>query len=124
MKHTWHNNRISQKLEEEFPRDFSICDIDGTVRYEYEEGNKLKCRLIIYESKNQFEKISKSQIKTLKKINNNIKWSSFDETSGIYIIKIIDIDNCLEWYDLDNKLIATTTFKELHGIFTNKFKRA
>ncbi len=122
MKDTWHNNRISKKLNEEYPRHFSICDIDGAVRCNY--FNKKKCRFIIYESKNINETLSKTQLQTLKLLNENINWKStcFDSSSGVYIIKIIDIDKHLEWYDLNENLIKKTTFKQLFQIFSNKIK--
>jgi len=122
MKDTWHNNRISKKLNEEYPRYFSICDIDGAVRCNY--FNQEKCRFIIYESKNENETLSPTQLETLKLLNENINWNSncFDNSSGVYIIKIIDIDKYLEWYDLNDNLIKTTTFKQLYKIFSNKIE--
>ena len=63
MKDTWHNNRISEKLNKEYKKDFSICDIDGAVRCNYIN----KTRFIIYESKNENEKLmGASQLITLK----------------------------------------------------------
>lgn len=121
MIDTWHNNRISYKLNKEYPKNFSICDIDGAVRFEYYKNNIKYKRLIIYESKNQFEKkMGKSQLETLKLIKNSINWDLFDLYSGVFVLKIIDIDNTIEWYSLEGLLIRITNFENLYSIFSNK----
>ena len=121
MKGTWHNNRISEKLNKEYKKDFSICDIDGAVRCAYIKNNVWHNRFIIYESKNEKEKdIGDAQLKTLKLINNNFNWTKFDEYSGVFIIKIIDLENELQWFNLQGILIRTTTFDELYNIFSVK----
>jgi|TARA_R100001132_G_C3241178_1_gene71862 uncharacterized protein (DUF2344 family) len=123
MINTWHNNRISEKLNKEFPKDFSICDIDGAIRKHYMENNKLNTRFIIYESKNKYENLSSAQLKTLKLINDSINWKNFDNYSGLFIIKIIDLEDKLEWYNLQNELIRSTTFEELYNIFSNNLNQ-
>ena len=121
MKGTWHNNRISEKLNKEYKKDFSICDIDGAVRCAYIKNNVWHNRFIIYESKNEYEKdIGDSQLKTLKLINDNFNWTKFDEYSGVFIIKIIDLENELQWFNLQGIFIRTTTFDELYNIFSVK----
>lgn len=121
MKGTWHNNRISEKLNKEYKKDFSICDIDGAVRCAYIKNNVWHNRFIIYESKNEKEKdIGDAQLKTLKLINDNFNWTKFDEYSGVFIIKIIDLENELQWFNLQGILIRTTTFDELYNIFSVK----
>lgn len=121
MKGTWHNNRISEKLNKEYKKDFTICDIDGAVRCAYIKNNVWHNRFIIYESKNEYEKdIGDAQLKTLKLINDNFNWTKFDEYSGVFIIKIIDLENKLQWFNLQGILIRTTTFDELYNIFSVK----
>lgn len=119
MKDFWQNNRISKKLNEEYPRDFSICDIDGAVRCFY-GGDVFKIRFIIYESKNDYEKITETQLKTLKLLSDSINWKIFDDYSGVVILKIIDIDDRIVWEDLNGNIIRTTNFKELYNIFSCK----
>lgn len=121
---TWHNNRISEKLHKEYDRNFSICDIDGAVRCHYNIDGQIKTRFIIYESKNEYEKdINPPQLKTLQKMNEAIDWNMFDEYSGIYILKIIDIDDKILWISLYNQIIRETSFKELADIFSCADKR-
>ena len=97
MKNTWHNNRISEKLNKEYKKDFSICDIDGAVRCQYGK----QTRLIIYESKNINERLmGSSQLITLKILNDCIEWKKFDAYSGVYVLKIIDLENEIIWYNL------------------------
>ena len=115
MKNTWHNNRISEKLNKEYKKDFSICDIDGAVRCQYGE----KTRLIIYESKNINERsMGSSQLTTLKLLNDSIDWSNFDAYSGVYVFKIMDLQNEIIWYNLKGFEIRKTTFQELYNIFS------
>lgn len=117
----WYNNRIGKKLYEEFPRDFSVCDIDGLVRFEYYKNNSHHTRLIIYESKNEEEKAMKpSQYKSLKLIADAIDWSNFDEFSGLFVLKIRDIERSIYWYTMDRKFVRETTFQELYNIFSGK----
>jgi len=117
MKDTWHNNRISLKLNTEYKKDFSICDIDGLVRCNY--GNKT--RFIIYESKNENEKkMGDSQLLSLRTLNNGIDWTKFDEYSGVFVLKIIDLENKIIWYNLQGDEIRSTSFKELYKIFSCK----
>lgn len=119
---TWHNNRISEKLNKEYPRDFSICDIDGLVRTHYSSCGKQKTRLILYESKNQSEKImGDSQRQSLEMIDKSIDWSAFDECSGVYVIKIIDIENSLDVFRVSTREhICNVSFEELYQIFSAK----
>lgn len=121
MIDTWHNNRISEKLNTNFPKDFSICDIDGAVRCEYNLDGIWKKRFIIYESKNENEKkMGDSQKKTLKLINDSIDWSKFDSYSGLYILKILNIEDKILWFNINQELVRTTNFKELYNIFSCK----
>lgn len=118
---TWHNNRISKKLNEEYKRDFSICDIDGLVRCHYKKDKLWHTRLIIYESKNIYEKqIGDSQKASLLLLEKSIDWKQFDFYSGVYLIKIIDLDKKLEWYTLEGELKRTTDFLQLYQIFSAK----
>ena len=119
---TWYNNRISEKLNKEYAKDFSLCDIDGCIRCHYKtEDGLIKIRFIIYESKNENEKeMGDAQHKTLKMLEQSIKWENFDKYSGLFIIKIIDTSNKLEWYDLNKKMVRTTTFNQLYSIFSCK----
>jgi hypothetical protein len=118
---TWHNNRISEKLNKEYSKDFSICDIDGVVRCNYYAEGIKKTRFIIYESKNEFEKsMGISQLSSLKLIRDSIDWKKFDEFSGVYVLKIIDLESKIIWYTLDGVEIRKTTFKEVYNIFSCK----
>ena len=117
MKGTWHNNRISEKLNKEFKKDFSMCDIDGAVRCQYGRNT----RFIIYESKNEMERpMGTSQLTTLKLLNDSVKWENFDDYSGVYVMKIIDLENLIIWFDVKGIEIRRTTFKELYKIFSCK----
>lgn len=121
MINTWHNNRISEKLNKEFARDFSICDIDGLVRCNYKKDEVLHQRFIIYESKNEKEKtIGDSQLKSLRYLENSIDWSRFDNYSGMYVIKIIDLEKELRWFNLKGEFLFETDFKKLYEIFSAK----
>ena len=117
MIKTWHNNIISKKLNQEYNKDFSICDLDGIVRCHYLD----KTRLIIYESKNEYEKpMNKSQLLTLQTLEKSINWSNFDNYSGLFVLKIMDINNKIIWYNLKGTEIRTTNFEELYKIFSCK----
>ena len=87
MKNSWHNNKISKRLDEEYPHDFSICDIDGICRCFYKQNNTWKTRFIIYESKEKNEEASQTQLQSLYELQTNIKWENFDEYSGVYLLK-------------------------------------
>ena len=86
MKDEWYNNEISKKLYNDFPHDFSICDIDGVCRKFYKDNNEWKTRLVIYESKHINERSSQTQLGTLFTLDKNINWNSFDELSGVFLI--------------------------------------
>ena len=119
----WCNNRISKNLYEDYPKDFSLCDIDGAVKcfYKDQETGKTVIRFIIYESKNEHEReMGKSQLSTLKIIDDAINWKQFDKYSGLYVLKIKDIDNEIIWENLQSKEIRRTTFEELYNIFSCK----
>jgi hypothetical protein len=123
MINSWHNNRISKKLNEEYNKTFSLCDIDGMIRTHYYDKGCLKTRFIIYESKNEMEKkMGGSQLKSLSLLESSIDWSKFDCFSGLYILKILDIDKKIEWYKLNGKLIRTSNFIELYKIFSAEIK--
>ena len=122
MKNDWQNNRISKKLNLEYPTYFSLCDIDGAVRCEPTQFNDIdKTRLIIYESKNEKEKLmGNSQLTTLKTIQESIDWSSFDAESGVFVMKIIDLKTQIIWYDLQGTEVRRTNFNELYDVFRGK----
>lgn len=134
MKNDWHNNLISKMLDEKYPHDFSICDIDGVCRVFYKINNEWKTRLIIYESKMINEPISQTQMQTLYQINKNINWSSFDKQSGLYVIKhdenIINLDiyNIIEviGYGMplfELKLIKSITMDDFYNWISATDKR-
>lgn len=87
MKNDWHNNLISKKLDEEYPHDFSICDIDGACRVFYKHEGNYKSRLVIYESKHLNEPIHQTQLQTLFEISDNMNWENFDKQSGVFVIR-------------------------------------
>ena len=119
MKDSWHNNLIGKRLNERSDwHDFGLCDIDGASLKVY-LSNK---RFIIYESKYRMENLSQSQKRILDTLDEAIDWKKFDELSGVFIIRIVDIDEELEWFDLQGKLIRTTTLDELYEIFSAKDK--
>jgi hypothetical protein len=122
MKNDWQNNRISKKLNLEFPTYFSLCDIDGAVRCEPSQYNDIdKTRLIIYESKNENEKpMKEQQHTTLKIIQGSIDWSRFDSESGVFVMKIIDLEKNIIWYDLQGTEVRITNFNELYDVFRGK----
>jgi len=121
MEKEWYNNRISKKLNTEYPKDFSICDIDGAVRFGYYKEGIKKTRFIIYESKNENEKkMGTSQLETLRTLKNAIDWTRFDEYSGVFVLHIKDLENDIIWYDLEGNKIRTVTFKELYNLFSKK----
>ena len=125
MRDTWHNNLISKELSLYYPHDFSICDLNGVVRWSFFRNGEQKHRLIIYESKNQYEKISNTQLESLRILNEHIDWTDFDNYSGCYIIKIIKEKKDkrpveMEWYNLYDKMIRKTTMDELYKIFSGK----
>jgi hypothetical protein len=123
MINSWHNNRISKKLNEEYDKTFSLCDVDGMIRTHYYDKGCLKTRFIIYESKNDMEKkMGSSQLKSLSLLESSIDWNKFDSFSGLFILKILDLDNKIEWYKLNGKLIRTTNFNQLYEIFAGKIK--
>lgn len=116
MTNEWYNNRIGKKLHEEYPHDFSICDIDGLVRLSY-----WSTRLIVYESKNDNEKnMGYPQRTSLKLLESVIDWSRLDQMSGVFVLRIVDIDNEIVWTDLDGHEVRRTTFDELYNIFSAK----
>lgn len=98
MKDSWHNNKISKKLNEEYKHDFSICDIDGICRCFYKQDNTWVTRFIIYESKEESESASQTQLQSLYELDVNIKWENFDDMSGVYLLKhdeeISNINRC------------------------------
>jgi hypothetical protein len=122
---TWHNNIISKKLNEEYPRDFSIHDIDGVCRCNYtDDEGESKIRLIIYESKYEKEKIGKEQLQTLRLINESMNWDEFDDKSGVFIIRVPD-DNVgyMKIYSIYNELLYEYTMDEFHDfISVDEFK--
>ena len=90
MNRGWHNNIFNKRIWEEFPREFSLEDIDGVIRFHYLIDGNLKTRFILYEIKKVNEKIELPQLKTLFLLKKSINWEKFDEKSGIFIIKALD----------------------------------
>jgi len=86
------NNPFNEIINKE-KHTFSICDIDSIYKKDYDG----KTRFCIIEVKNNNEKISKSQFKTLKTLNESICWKEFDNESGVYIARLMstcaDIEN-------------------------------
>ena len=116
MKDEWYNNAISKKLHEEYPKDFSICDVDGLVRFSY-----WRTRLIVYESKWENEKkMGDPQKKSLITLDDAIDWSKFDSMSGCFVLQIVDLENEIRWFNMDRQKVRTTTFKGLYEIFSGK----
>lgn len=87
IDYNWCNNAIGAKLNKDYPRDFSLCDIDGLVRKEYVSSSKHYTRMIIYESKHENEKIGTSQLKSLTTLSASIRWENFDNYSGVFILR-------------------------------------
>ena len=91
MNRGWHNNIFNKRIWEEMPREFSLEDIDGVIRFHYKDNNGfIRTRLIIYEIKKKDEKIELPQLKTLFLLKHNINWIKFDERSGVFIIQALD----------------------------------
>ena len=103
MKNDWQNNRISKKLNLEFPTYFSLCDIDGAVRCEPSPAADGKVSAF-----------------TLKIIQASIDWSRFDSESGVFVMKIIDLEKNIIWYDLQGTEVRRTNFNELYDVFRGK----
>ena len=113
----WYNNDIGKRFNEDYPRTFSLCDMDGITRCGYEEpvSGKYENRLIIYESKHIGEKaktdksvqvtkkteISQPQFDTLCLLKSVINWSKLDNKSGVYAIIHDNKVRNLKLYDID-----------------------
>lgn len=129
MKTYWQNNIISKRLNEDFPHDFSICDIDGVCRCGYKDKNgKQKIRLIIYECKYENEKESKTQMDTLNFLKEFIDWSKFDSKSGVCLLRVMDenADN-LKIYSFkrngikyEKKFLRDLTIKDFYNLISVK----
>ena len=123
----WQNNYFNERIYKEFPRKFSIEDIDGIIRFEYVENDVWKTRLIIIEIKRFDEKeIGQAQLKTLSTLYKAIDWNKFDDKSGVFLIKAID-DNTwgkteiTQIFDKNRtKLIGKVDFSYYKGWFYNE----
>ena len=87
----WQNNKFNLRINNELPKDFSLEDIDGVIRFHYMENGTLYTRLILYEVKSFGEKeIQPAQRKTLNLLQQSIDWTKFDDMSGVFLIKALD----------------------------------
>lgn len=124
------NNIISKIMYEEFPHDFSICDIDSAVRCFYKENGNYRTRLILFECKYKDEEITKTQLDTLYQLQQNINWTKYDKWSGCFIIKYYDDDNIIvNKFDFDYEKkdyiiyeIKNTNKSKLYSWFSCKDK--
>ena len=123
MREYWQNNLIGKTLNEDYPRKFSLCDIDGLIRMGYYLNKVNYQRLIIYESKFENERpMKKPQLDSLKMLYNSIDWSKFDKYSGLFVLKVSTdegkISN-IKWYDLNYKFIRNTSMDEFYNLISN-----
>jgi hypothetical protein len=131
MKDSWQNNKISKKLNEEYPHDFSICDIDGICRCFYKQNNTWKQRFVIYESKEKNEEASQTQLQSLYELDKSIKWENFDEHSGVYLLKHDEDVKCIDVYKIKEngfhkyqyEKIGETTMDRFYNWVSVKDKR-
>lgn len=79
------NNPLNKKINEELPHDFSICDLDGVIRWNKPYGT-IK-RLSIYEYKHYNEHLSNTQLDTLKEIDRRMDWRGLDDMSGVWLVE-------------------------------------
>lgn len=115
----WQNNILNKRINEELPKDFSICDLDGCTRCFYNGG----VRLIIYECKRIRESLSDTQLTTLRMLRDSIDWNYFDKESGVYIIR--ELTNNFDTFiveDLNGLEVFTGDLKILHYWFSCKDK--
>jgi len=104
----WCNNSISKKLHFKYKHDFSICDIDGVCRCFYKINDNWITRMVIYESKHKDELASQTQLQSLYFLNKAIRWEIFDKQSGLFFIRIMELDSNNEPDILEiNKIIET-----------------
>lgn len=116
----WRNNIISARMNDEFPRSFSICDVDGAVHVFY-SGNKK--RIIIYESKFKNEELTDSQTRMLYMLEEYFDFSKCDRYSGVYIFvgENANFDE-ISIYKIESKqqiFKAIISIKQLYGLFSN-----
>lgn len=84
---SWQNNNFNKRVFEEFPREFSLEDVDGVITFYYEG----KVRLIIYEIKSVNERNpGMPQLLMLNLLRQSIDWRKFDDKSGVFIIRGLD----------------------------------
>jgi hypothetical protein len=116
----WCNNPFNARINKEFPKKFSLCDLDGVIRFQYKGGT----RLIIYEVKRSLEYLKEQQEITLWLLKESIDWSKYDNQSGVFVIRALDdnFDKC-DIYSFSNegklRKIATYEFKEFRKWFYN-----
>lgn len=129
MKDTWHNNKISKRLNEEYPHDFSICDIDGVCRHNNKQDPDDKKRLIMYESKVGDEPASPTQLETLYDIKKSIKWENYDDKSGVCLIRHDYDAKYLTIYKIEKRVdpmfycteeVTTSTLDEFYKLISRK----
>jgi len=102
----WCNNLISKKLNLRYKHDFSICDVDGVCRCFYKIDDNWITRMVIYESKHKDEIPSQTQLQSLYYLDNSIKWEIFDKRSGLFLLRIMELDSNNEPSILEiNKII-------------------
>jgi hypothetical protein len=78
---------IAKKLNLEYGKSFSLCDVDMMFRKEYISASKHYTRCVIVESKHDNEPISDAQYKSLAFLHSIIDWSKCDEKSGVFIVR-------------------------------------
>jgi len=96
----WQNNLLNKIFWDEFPRSFTLEDIDGITHcYISPEKKEEKIKIVIYDTKNASEKIGGQQLRLLyilKMILHlltkvyNVK--EFDEKSAVYIIRFPELE--------------------------------
>lgn len=120
MKTGWCNNLLNKRINEELPKDFSLCDLDGCVHCFYPGG----IRFIIYECKRKNEKLSLSQLRALKLLKDSIDWTKFDNYSGVFIIKeLTENFEILTIEDLNEHELVKGDLNYLHYWFGCKDKK-
>lgn len=97
------NNPINGMMAAEFPHDFSICDIDGTVRKHYMAYGQREMRFLITEVKKWNEPIHGTQEDTLLFLSSSLQWEKCDNESGVYIVKHSEHMDSFDVYDVYSK---------------------
>ena len=94
------NNRLNDKIDNYMPHKFSLCDVDGVIRWNNKES--IPSRVIFFEWKETNEKLSTTQKETLIEIAKNFNWDKYDKLSGVYIIKAVEKYPDLDYVDVSS----------------------